>query len=290
MKNILEIDIPANFSFRATVYSHGWSELAPFALDEDAWRLSYVFSDGRRSVPGVIFEERGRLRVELANGSIKDERIVADVRHLLRLDDDLDDFYSSISNDERMAWMAHHRAGRLVRSPTVWEDLVKTMCTTNCSWGLTKSMVRNLVDKVGTNQAFPTAAAMAAMDEAFYREEIRAGYRSPYFVELAQKVAAGDLDPQTWFASDMPTPELKKEMKKVKGVGDYAAENLLKLVGRYDGLALDSFLRGQFYKTHNKEKVCPDKKIERHYKKYGQWRGLVIWCDMTERWIGKTAL
>ena len=132
MKNILEIDIPANFSFRATVYSHGWSELAPFALDEDAWRLSYVFSDGRRSVPGVIFEERGRLRVELANGSIKDERIVADVRHLLRLDDDLDDFYSSISNDERMAWMAHHRAGRLVRSPTVWEDLVKTMCTTNC--------------------------------------------------------------------------------------------------------------------------------------------------------------
>ena len=290
MKNILEIDIPANFSFRATVYSHGWSELAPFALDEDAWRLSYVFSDGKRSVPGVIFEERGRLRVELANGSIKDERIVADVRHLLRLDDDLDDFYSSISNDERMAWMAHHRAGRLVRSPTVWEDLVKTMCTTNCSWGLTKSMVRNLVDKVGTNQAFPTAAAMAAMDEAFYREEIRAGYRSPFFVELAQKVAAGDLDPQTWLASDMPTPELKKEMKKVKGVGDYAAENLLKLVGRYDGLALDSFLRGQFYKTHNKEKVCPDKKIERHYKKYGQWRGLVIWCDMTERWIGKTVI
>lgn len=290
MKNILEIDIPANFSFRATVYSHGWSELAPFALDEDAWRLSYVFSDGKRSVPGVIFEERGRLRVELANGSIKDERIVADVRHLLRLDDDLDDFYSSISNDERMAWMAHHRAGRLVRSPTVWEDLVKTMCTTNCSWGLTKSMVRNLVDKVGTNQAFPTAAAMAAMDEAFYREEIRAGYRSPFFVELAQKVAAGELDPQSWLASDMPTPELKKEMKKVKGVGDYAAENLLKLVGRYDGLALDSFLRGQFYKTHNKEKVCPDKKIERHYKKYGQWRGLVIWCDMTERWIGKTVI
>lgn len=290
MKKTLEIDIPANFSFRATVYSHGWSELAPFSLDEDAWRLSYVFSDGKRTVPGVMFEEDGRLRVEMADGSIKDEKILADVRHLLRLDDDLDEFYSSIAADERMGWMAHHRAGRLVRSPTVWEDLVKTMCTTNCSWGLTKSMVRNLVDKVGTKQAFPTAEAMASMDEAFYREEIRAGYRSPYFVELAQKVASGGLDPQSWLATDLPTLDLKKEMKKVKGVGDYAAENLLKLVGRYDGLALDSFLRGQFYKTHNKEKVCPDKKIERHYKKYGQWRGLVIWCDMTERWIGKTTL
>ena len=64
MKQSLEIEIPDNFSFRATVYSHGWSELAPFALDEEAWRLSYVFSDGKRSVPGVIFEEGGRLRVE----------------------------------------------------------------------------------------------------------------------------------------------------------------------------------------------------------------------------------
>ena len=305
MKKCLEIDIPDNFSFRATVYSHGWSELAPFALDEEVWRLSYVFSDGKRSVSGVMFEDGGSLRVELANGSIKDDTILADVRHLLRLDDDLDEFYASVATDERMGWMAHHRAGRLVRSPTVWEDLVKTMCTTNCSWGLTKSMVRNLVDKLGVSvphakqnadaggsplKAFPTAEAMASVDEAFYREEIRTGYRAPYFVELAQKVAAGEIDPQAWLATDLATPELKKEMKRVKGVGDYAAENLLKLVGRYDGLALDSFLRGQFYKTHNREKTCPDKKIERHYKKYGQWRGLVIWCDMTERWIGKTTI
>ena len=34
-------------------------------------------------------------------------------------------------------------------------------------------------------------------------------------------------------------PDLIKEMKSVKGVGNYAAENLLKLIGRYDGLALD---------------------------------------------------
>ena len=126
---------------------------------------------------------------------------------------------------------------------------------------------------------------MAAMPESFYRNEIRAGYRSPYFVELAEAVASGKLDPQTWLRSEFSTAELKKEMKKVKGVGDYAAENLLKLVGRYDGLALDSWLRSQFYKTHNKEKACPDKKIERHYKKFGHWRGLVIWFEMTERWF-----
>ena len=73
-------------------------------------------------------------------------------------------------------------------------------------------------------------------------------------------------------------------MKKIKGVGDYAAENLLKLVGRYDGLALDSWLRAQFYKKHNQENICEDKQIREFYEKFGSWRGLAIWCDMTERW------
>ena len=291
MQNSVFIDIPTHFSFEATVYSHGWCELAPFALDEENWRLSYVFRDEKdRAVPAVISEENGRIRIDLAEGVLEIDRIASQTRHLLRLDDDIDGFYEIIDGHDRLKWVAERRAGRMLRSATVFEDLVKTICTTNCSWALTKNMVSNLVEKLGTpaadgKKAFPTAEAMAAVTSDFYREEIRAGYRSPYFVELAEAVAAGELDPQAWLTSDLPTPELKKEMKKVKGVGDYAAENLLKLVGRYDGLALDSWLRSQFYKNHNKEKVCSDKKIEKHYKKFGKWRGLVIWCDMTEKWI-----
>lgn len=74
-------------------------------------------------------------------------------------------------------------------------------------------------------------------------------------------------------------------MKGVKGVGDYAAENLLKLVGRYDGLALDSWLRAGFIQKHNKGRACSDKKITRHYARFGSWRGLALWCDMTRDWI-----
>ena len=151
-------------------------------------------------------------------------------------------------------------------------------------------MVANLVEKLGEPasggmHAFPTPQAMAGVTAEFYRAEIRAGYRSPYFAELAAAVVSGQVDPESWLTSGLSTPDLKKEMKKVKGVGDYAAENLLKLVGRYDGLALDSWLRAQFYKRHNSEKKCPDKKIERHYNKFGPWRGLAIWCDMTESWF-----
>ncbi|CAN5301412.1 hypothetical protein BH20ACI2_BH20ACI2_16820 [soil metagenome] len=314
MNSTIFIEVPESFSFRATVYSHGWCELRPFVLDKENWSLSYVFSGaGSSPVPVSISEEKGKLRIDLESAVGDPQSIIAQARHILRLDDDLSEFYDVISDNENLRWVSERRAGRLLRSPTVFEDLVKTICTTNCSWGLTKSMVANLVEKLGEpvksgpppsgggsdaatvgppahaggsdKFAFPTPGAMASATVDFYREEIRAGYRSPYFVELAHSVASLRLDPEKWRNSDLPTPELKKEMKKVKGVGDYAAENLLKLVGRYDGLALDSWLRSQFYKNHNNEKVCPDKKIERHYSKYGPWRGLVIWCDMTEKWI-----
>jgi 3-methyladenine DNA glycosylase/8-oxoguanine DNA glycosylase len=287
----LILETPRDFNFKTAVYSHGWSQLLPFALDLENWRLSCVLT-GEKPVSAVVYEAAGNIEIEVADGRISqaaEAKILRDVRHILRLDDDLSGFYHLIRKEKRLAWVAELSGGRLLRSPTVFEDLVKTLCTTNCSWALTKNMTRNLVEKLGAEsadgrRAFPTPEAMAGVSDAFYRDEIRAGYRSPYFAELAEKVAGGKLNPEAWLASDLPTKELKKEMKSVKGVGDYAAENLLKLVGRYDGLALDSFLRGEFYKRHNNAQACTDREIELFYEKFGDWRGLAIWCDMTEKW------
>jgi N-glycosylase/DNA lyase len=295
MPKNLFLDAPENFSFRHTIRSHGWCELLPFRIDEANWRLNYVFTDVNLIAPvaGEISETAGKIKIEIADGKINrraEKKILRDVRHILRLDDNLGEFYKFTRNEKPLAWIHKTNAGRLLRSPTVFEDLVKTICTTNCSWVLTKKMTANLVEKLGEaskdgRRAFPTAERMAGESAEFYRDEIRAGYRSAYFAELAEKVAGGEINPESWLASDLPTKELKREMKCIKGVGDYAAENLLKLVGRYDGLALDSWLRSQFYKKHNGEQFCADNQIEEHYAKFGDWRGLAIWCDMTERWF-----
>jgi N-glycosylase/DNA lyase len=285
------LETPKDFSFRHTVYSHGWSELLPFELDDAAWKLRYVFLNGKRKPFEATISEAGKrkLRIEYA-APVDEGKLKADIRHILRLDEDLLEFYTMTDAEPRLRWVAGSNAGRLVRSPTVFEDLVKSLCTTNCSWALTKNMVRNLVELLGDKaaggkRAFPTPKALAGVDEEFFRKEIRAGYRSSYFAELAAKVASGELDPEAWLHSELPTAELKKQIKSIKGIGDYAAENLLKLIGRYDGLALDSWLRAEFYKKHNKDKACGDAKIEKFYKKFGDWKGLAIWCDMTERWF-----
>jgi len=286
------IETPKNFSLETAVCGHGWYDLAPFVWDAEAKSLSYVLcsASGKVVSKAVVSARPRSLAVRLDKASVGQEKAERDIRHILRLDDEMSEFYEVAALKAGTQWVRSRGAGRLLRSATVFEDLVKTLCTTNCSWALTRKMVENIVTKLGEpagkgSNAFPTAGAMASVDEDFYRNEIKAGYRSPFFVELAQKVAGGEIDPEAFLNSDLPTPELKAEIKKIKGFGDYAADNLLKLLGRNDGLALDSWLRARFYEKHNKGKTCPDKKITKHYSKYGKWQGLMIWCDMTEDWF-----
>lgn len=284
MSKILFLETPKTFDFKRTIFSHGWYQLLPFELDTENWRLRYVFTDKEKSVTANIGESGDKLKIEIADDKISEEKLLRDVRHILRFDDDLSEFYKLTKKE--FAWIAQINAGRMLRSQTVFEDLVKTVCTTNCSWAVSKNMTKNLVEKLGTSaadgrKAFPTAAQMANQSVEFYKDEIRAGYRASYFAELAENVASGKINPENWLNSDLPTKELKKEIKQIKGVGNYAAENLLKLVGRYDGLALDSYLRSQFYKKRNGETVCDDKEIEKFYAQFGSWRGLVMWCDMS---------
>jgi len=289
----ISIPTPSTFSFKRTAISHGWYDLPPFELKQETWTLTRVIDPGKTRPVTVEIEEGNRaviVSVSRSVGRLVIDKIVRDVRHMLRLDDDMTAFYDAVAHDPDFSWIASSGAGRLLRAPTVFEDLVKMICTTNCSWALTDKMVNGLVNALGREssggrRAFPTAKWMAVMPERFYRDEVRAGYRAPYLKELAERVASEEVDVESWLTSELPTTELKREMKQIKGVGDYAAENILKLVGRYDGLALDSWVRGKFARIRNGARKTSDKKIARYYSRFGEWRGLALWCDMTRDWL-----
>ena len=287
------VTTPRNFSFKRTIISHGWCELLPFQIDREKWVLTRTL-DLKESKPVTltITAIRRGLAINasrrLSQADIK--KVVRDVRHMFRLDDDIGAFYRLLAADDDFNWIPSQGAGRLLRSPTVFEDLVKMICTTNCSWALTEKMVTGLVETLGResnngHRTFPSSEAMALMPVKFYVNEVRAGYRAEYLKELADRVASGALDVEAWLASPLSTADLLKEMRGVKGVGPYAAENLLKLLGRYDGLALDSWTRAKFFSVRNNGRKTTDKKIARYYSRFKEWRGLALWCDMTRDWL-----
>jgi 3-methyladenine DNA glycosylase/8-oxoguanine DNA glycosylase len=177
----------------------------------------------------------------------------------------------------------------LLRSPTVFEDVIKMICTTNCTWALTTVIVRNLVEVFGVRfddsvRAFPTPEAIARSNESILRGTIKAGYRAPYLLEFARAAASGRINPESWRTSQGEADDLYRQILTVKGVGPYAAQNLMKLLGRYDYLALDSWVREKYAELHHRGRRVKDSAIERYYASFGQWRGLFFWLEMTRHW------
>ena len=291
------LSLPHNFNFWATVYSHGWCALPPFHVDKKLRHMRAVVPDGRDGYHLVSLSEgKHTLHISVDNSSTlsreKKTQLSRDILNMLRVGESIDEFYAQAKKHPRYRWVLKRGAGRLLRCPTVFEDVVKMICTTNCSWALTEIMVGALTTKLGTHvrdsvYSFPKPETIAAQSESFLRKEIRCGYRAPYLLELSEKIAAGQLSPEGWRTSDASTQDLFAEVRSVKGVGEYAAGNILKLLGRYDYLGLDSWCRGKFYEIFKKGRKVKDSTIEKHYAHFGPWRGLFMWMDVTREWYEK---
>jgi N-glycosylase/DNA lyase len=223
------------------------------------------------------------------------ERLAGIAAHVLRLDEDLSPFYALVSDDPDLAWVARG-AGRMVRSATVFEDVVKTICTTNCAWSATERMVSAIVGlgprapgapaNGPDGRAFPKPETIANAGERFLREEARAGYRAVSLLRLARDVADGRLDLETLAApeSELPDDELERRLLGLPGVGPYAAAHVMTMLGRYSRLILDSWTRPTYARLTGRRRV-PDRTIERRFKPYGRYAGLAFWLYLTRDWV-----
>jgi N-glycosylase/DNA lyase len=271
-------------SFRRTLASHGVASLPPSCIDEEAWTLDVTLPSGRGARTVRVSEGRaGYARVEDATSSV-----LTQLRHMFRLDENLSAFYAVARDDPQLVWAADG-AGRMLRSPTVFEDVVKTICTTNCAWSGTVRMVTALVDHLGVaapggRRTFPRAAAMAEAGIDFYRDVARAGYRGAYLRTLAEDVASGALDLERLNDPELPVEEVEARLLALPGVGPYAAAHvMLTSLGRYSRLVLDSWTRPTYARLAGRK--ASDKTIARKFRRYGDFAGLAFWLLLTRNWV-----
>jgi len=277
---------------RRTLVSHGVADLLPHRVDETNGVLETTIAVGDRArTVRVAGGRKGYARVELLDSrtSAKDRAaLLATVRHMLRLDEDLSRFYALIDGDEELGWAAQG-AGRMLRSPTVFEDVVKTICTTNTAWSGTVRMVTALVEHLGVESkhghAFPAPEAMAEAPEAFYKDVARAGYRGAYLKAIALSVADGTLDLEVLDGrSDLTDEQVAERLLGLPGVGPYAAAHVMMLLGRYQRLVLDSWTRPTYAKLAGR-KTVKDTTIERRFRRYRDFAGLAFWLYLTRDWV-----
>jgi 3-methyladenine DNA glycosylase/8-oxoguanine DNA glycosylase len=283
----LEISAKSPFSLHAVIHSHGWVRLAPFNLNQETGEFSYIFALENQRVLKLILEEiDGGVSVEISDSidEIEANEISTAVTWMLGLDQDFSEFYNLAGGEPKLQNVVTNAQGRILRSPTFFEDTVKTILTTNTAWSGTIRMVNSLVNQFGETlpgsdamKAFPTPKAITASDEATLRAETRLGYRSPYILNLAQDINSGDLGLESLKSPDLQIEEVRDRLLSIKGVGNYAAANLLMLLGHYAYLAIDSWaLKMVSHEWYHGEPITPIE-VEKAFEKWGEWKGLAYW-------------
>ena len=280
-----------------TIMSHGVADLPPNRIDEESRTLETTVAVPRgRPQTVIVREERGGKAALTAPAGKRSEAVLDGVRHMLRIDEDLSEFYALAAEDPNLAWVTEG-AGRLMRSQTVYEDVVKTICTTNTAWSGTVRMVSAIVEHLGEpalgapsegpfGHAFPSPAAMAAAPESFYRDVARTGYRGAYLRSLAESVALGEIDLEELADADpvdLPDDEVAARLLALPGVGPYAAAHIMMLIGRYSRLVLDSWTRPTYASLNGRK--AKDAAIERRFRRYGRYSGLAFWLFLTRDWV-----
>jgi 3-methyladenine DNA glycosylase/8-oxoguanine DNA glycosylase len=297
---IRALDVPAGFDFPDTVYSHGWCRLAPNRTGpgeetlERGWRVDGDSARIRLSQPAG---PGGAVEMEVVAGRGSRSGLPAaawagvtwDVRHMLRLDEDLSGFHARCRIAGPPFDLAAERGfGRLLRSPTLFEDVVKVLATTNTTWSGTIAMVRKLVELAGDDGTFPGPERVAKLGTPKLRDAARWGYRAAYLAGLARAVASGRLDLGSWERWEGTTAELEEEIRRVPGLGPYAAAQVLTLLGRYDRIGVDTVFRSFVRRVHfpRARKPVSDRRMLAVYDRWGEWKMLAYWFELWSDYVG----
>jgi N-glycosylase/DNA lyase len=276
------------------VRSHGWYDLPPFEWDAAKKTLGFVFLEGEFPVrvdlaeqsDGLVAQARAlapSARASKGEDIPSEGAVLRVLERVLDLRADLSSFHSLCAGDPRFAWVARRGAGRILRAPTLFEDAVKVLATTNCTWGLTKLMVTNLIERFDRGGAFPDAPFVAGLS-ARALAAAKWGYRAPYLAAFARRVASGKLDLARWEDPGLPDEEVEKEIRAEKGFGPYAADTLGRLLGRHRRLGLDAWSRKKVVSLRFRGRAVKDARVARFYAPFGPHAGLAFWLDMTRDW------
>jgi N-glycosylase/DNA lyase len=284
----IEITPPRAFDLASTVHSHGFYQVPPFGWDPDARRLDIalrpavrasVTQGGTRRAPLLRVAATGPGRASAALRA----RIAATVAHVLDLGRDLAPFHRVCRAYGPLAWVVAARAGRLLRCPDLFADVVVSICGTNTQWKQAVRCAHLIADVApalpGTSlRCFPTPAEILDAGAPFLVDHARVGYRHRSILDLSEKVLDGRIDLGRPL-DGMSGPEMRDFFRSLPGIGPVTARYLACLHGRTDELAVDSLvIRYIGDKYHGGRRPTPAA-VERRYARFGDHRALAYWFE-----------
>ncbi|VEU40527.1 unnamed protein product [Pseudo-nitzschia multistriata] len=216
-------------------------------------------------------------------------QLVSQIDRMLRLDTCLEEFHGLHPEAKARGF------GRLYRSPTLFEDMVKTITNCNMKWGGTVDMNAKLCKHVGNGGAFPTPREINAVGADFLKEHCRVGYRGKYIWNLARDIVEGNFDPHRDLElPSKPSPEsphrrssreeVQKRLLRIQGIGPFAANNILQLMGYFDTHPYDTETVRLWKEEFGAPEKAPKARVfleaRKHYSRYEPYSFTAYWFDL----------
>ena len=191
------LSLPPDCSLKATVLSHGWHECSPLSWCEGGSCLQLIERGPnglvRVSVTGLRGRRRSaklevRLEAQTKLGRAELSRLRALLCHVLALEQDLTEFHELCRTHPKLHVLPRLGAGRLLRAPTVAENVIKVICATNVTWAQAVKSINRLAQLgpalphfVHLN-AWPTPAEILKAGPDYLKGVCRLGYRADFIL------------------------------------------------------------------------------------------------------------
>lgn len=289
MATRVTIPVPRDYDLKRDACSYGYFLLSPNHWEPRTRTFSRILSLSEGPAHADITQEPAKrgspLAVKFNRALSKPERAeaVRQISRMLRLDEDEDHARAFHKVDPR--WKRSGRA-RLFRSPTLFEDILKTVTSCNVAWPSTIIMNRRLCEVVGPGGSFPSPQKLARTRVATLRARCSVGYRDARIIELAQLFIRGPkrggIDAE-WLEDPSTSDEdLHGVLLELPGVGPYAAANIMQLLGRYARLPLDTegLRHGRAVLGYKGTDAQVMKAVHAHYAPFGNQAFRSYWFEM----------
>ncbi|MEK6797405.1 MAG: hypothetical protein AABZ12_00410 [Planctomycetota bacterium] len=220
--------------------------------------------------------------------------IISRLRITLGLDRDFSEFYALCADHPALRVAPTIGAGRLIRSASMTENMLKALCSTNVNWTQAVKMINRLgqlgpiVPHFRNQNAWPTPREILRAGERYLNDICRMGYRSECVLKFCRDVCDGKFDPDSLDAMaadpNAGSDEIVARLRSIRGIGPSSAHSLLGFLGRHDRLSIDSATVAHVRAVHTKGRKPTLKQIERIYAPFGRWKNLVYWLESWLRW------
>lgn len=256
--------------------------------------------DGRGVYRVSVLEGKARkstvpLRVVIEGPAMGDAlvaRIRDDVRIMLKLDQDLSGFYAVCADHPTLRILERIGAGRTLRSRSMTENVIKTLCGTNVNWNQAVQMINRIAQRGPILphhrhlNAWPSPAEILKAGRDYLTGVCRVGYRADSILKLCDDVVKRRFDPDELdeAARTESSDALLKRLLAIQGIGPASAHALLGTLGHYDRLAVDSSTFWHVARVHTNGRKPTIKDIQQIYEPYGRWKNLVWWFELWLEW------